>query len=591
MKRLGIVLLATVGFAAMAHAADLPTTKAPAAAPPPNCYASFWTWLNTSASDCPIGAYGITLYGTADLGYGYQEWGTRIDPSSDKNNYGLNKSGNARHWGVTFNGLSTSVLGVKMKEDLAPLGLPGWSLIGLVEAGFNPTSGMLINGPRALSDQNVNSAAGLSTVTINGKKYNIYNDWQSTNFDSSRAGQWDNSQGFIGVSSNTWGTLTFGRTNSLSNDVTSAYDPVASIAFSQVGFSNSFAGFGNTELVRINTALTYRLAIPNVWAFSSIRLAGQAQIGGYNLDNGATQSYYGQAGFDWGNFSFDGVAGYAQNAVSLSTYGGSVTTCGVGNSGISQAYNVWPGAGCYNTNNIVKGTLSNNFGTELTGSYKWDRFKFYDGYIYANLSNPSDAYVGGFSTIANGIFVPAGAVTSTAYLTPAAATAVAAPAYAFNKVLQTVWTGVKYSVPDDWMRGWGSLDLSAGFYYQWQNNFNSNWNTPKVKGVQYAYATPAGCVGTGAFIASVGATGVVGAAGSGSKCAGALDSISFMADWKPVKRVDIYAGVMVQNVYGGLAGGYYNNQFYYNPVTKTILVSQHAFTQNVDPTIGIRIRF
>ena len=64
-----------------------------------------------------------------------------------------------------------------------------------------------------------------------------------------------------------------------------------------------------------------------------------------------------------------------------------------------------------------------------------------------------------------------------------------------------------------------------------------------------------------------------------------------MADWRPVKRIDIYAGIMVQNVYGGLAQGYYNNQFYYNPVNKTILVSQHAFTQNYDPTIGIRIRF
>ena len=75
MKRLGLALLATVGLASLAQAADLPTTKAPAAAPKPNCYASFWTWLNTSASDCPIGAYGITLYGTLDVNYGYQEWG------------------------------------------------------------------------------------------------------------------------------------------------------------------------------------------------------------------------------------------------------------------------------------------------------------------------------------------------------------------------------------------------------------------------------------------------------------------------------------------------------------------------------------
>ena len=93
MKRLAILLLATVGFASLARAADLPTTKAPAAAPKPNCWESVWTWLNTSADDCPIGAYGITLYGTLDVGVGYQEWGAFRNPSADKLNYGLNKSG------------------------------------------------------------------------------------------------------------------------------------------------------------------------------------------------------------------------------------------------------------------------------------------------------------------------------------------------------------------------------------------------------------------------------------------------------------------------------------------------------------------
>jgi hypothetical protein len=211
MKRLAIALVGCLGLVSLAHAADLPTKKEQPAPEKPNCYASLWTWLNTSADDCPIGAYGVILYGTLDVGYGYQEWGTRRGPASDKLNYGLNKSGHERTWQPTFNALSTSVLGLKMKEDLAPLGLPGWSLVGVLEAGFNPYSGMWINGPRALADNNVNNTAGISTVTINGKKYSLYNTWQSTNFDSSRAGQWDNSQGYIGVSSKTWGTLTFGR--------------------------------------------------------------------------------------------------------------------------------------------------------------------------------------------------------------------------------------------------------------------------------------------------------------------------------------------------------------------------------------------
>jgi hypothetical protein len=46
MKRFVVILLATVGLASLAQAADLPTTKPPPPAPPPlNCYASLWAWL------------------------------------------------------------------------------------------------------------------------------------------------------------------------------------------------------------------------------------------------------------------------------------------------------------------------------------------------------------------------------------------------------------------------------------------------------------------------------------------------------------------------------------------------------------------
>jgi hypothetical protein len=55
-------------------------------------------------------------------------------------------------------------------------------------------------------------------------------------------------------------------------------------------------------------------------------------------------------------------------------------------------------------------------------------------------------------------------------------------------------------------------------------------------------------------------------------CVGSRDAISFRADWKPVRRVDIYAGVMVPNVCGGLANGFLN-------------------VQNLDPAAAIRVRF
>jgi hypothetical protein len=80
MKRLGIAIVAA-GIASFAHAADLPTTKVPDKAKP-NCWASVWDWLNTSAADCPIGAYGITLYGTLDLNATYLHEG--VDKSQPR---------------------------------------------------------------------------------------------------------------------------------------------------------------------------------------------------------------------------------------------------------------------------------------------------------------------------------------------------------------------------------------------------------------------------------------------------------------------------------------------------------------------------
>jgi predicted porin len=225
MKKLGIAIIAA-GIASFAHAADLPTTKAPEKAKP-NCFASFWTWFNASASDCPLSAYGITLYGTLDLNATYLHEGVDKSPAADKVNYSIQKNAFESKWLAGYNGLSTSVIGLKMKEDLARVGLPGWSLIGVLEAGVNPYSGMFDNGPRSLAYNNARPAGTFP--------------FQNTNFDGSRAGQWDNSQGYLGISNPVYGTLTFGRTNSLALDVTSAYDPVASSAFSSIGFSASFS--------------------------------------------------------------------------------------------------------------------------------------------------------------------------------------------------------------------------------------------------------------------------------------------------------------------------------------------------------------
>ena len=171
MKRLGMVFLATVGLASLARAADLPTTKGPAAAPPPNWFASLWTYLNSSPADCPLGYAGFTLYATIDVGLGYSTNGAAWSPTYSNGVYSfVGKQSNGSKWLWTPNGINQSVVGIAMKEAIP--WFPGWSLVGSLEAGFDPYSGELVNGQRSL-------------VQNNGKALTL----QSANADSSRDGQ------------------------------------------------------------------------------------------------------------------------------------------------------------------------------------------------------------------------------------------------------------------------------------------------------------------------------------------------------------------------------------------------------------------
>jgi predicted porin len=517
MKKLGIALAIAIASVGAAHAADLPTTKGPPpAAPRPNCFATIWTWLDSSASDCPLSAGPITVYGTIDVGGGYYSSGADRSPVADKMAYQIQKYSNNSRWQGNYNSLSTSVLGLKLKQDLGILGAPGWSLIGVLEAGISPYSGMFNNGPRSLAD---NNARFVNKAPFSG-----------TSLDSSRAGQWDNSQGYIGISNNTYGTLTFGRTNTLVADSLSAYDPVNSIAYSLIGVSSAFPGFGDTETIRPNLAVTYRLTYQN------FRAAFQAGgFGGYRLGNAMDASYQGQVGTDIkmfggtpyaGTFSFDAIGSWVKDAVSLSSFNGSNITC---LSAVNCFINI--NNQFFNPNDVLRATLSNNIGVALLGKYKLNQWQFYGGYLYARLMNPSDAHLNGFETIAEGIFVPGGFFNKGVFTN----NAITANNFNIQRLLQTYWTGVRYAVRPD-------LDVAFGYYFQSQNNFNTTV-----------------CTGTGILISS-------------SKCAGGQQGVSFLVDWRPWKRVDLYAGVMRTSFYGGLAQG-------------------SNFQVNWDPSAGIRVRF
>ena len=199
ITKLGIfaaTILAAAGVlcAVEARAADaVPTNASPAtAASAPKTCAGAWDFIDTN---CQLTWYGITVYGTIDAGVGWQSHGAPFDPRSAVSaSYLIQKQNRSAMWGAAPNALSQSIIGIKGTE---PIG-GNTSLVFALDAGFDPYSFRFSDGP--------------GSVAANaGTPLNL----QSAHADSSRAGQFYNGQGYVGVSSSTYGTLTVFRQNSL----------------------------------------------------------------------------------------------------------------------------------------------------------------------------------------------------------------------------------------------------------------------------------------------------------------------------------------------------------------------------------------
>ena len=498
-----LLLASAAGLLAVgaAQAADLPTKKTPPAAEKPNCYASFWTWLDSTAADCPLSAYGITVYGTIDMGGGYETAATKFNKDySNGVNELINKASNKGAWQGVPNGLSQSNLGVKIKEQVAP----SWFVVGDVNFGFDPYSFQFANGPASLEDNNFYKSSQQDLVSANG--------------DSSRAGGIDNTRAYLGVSNTTFGTLTFGRQYSLTNDASSAYDPFGgAYAFSLIGTSGTVeAGTGETETARYNTSFKYLLN------YNGFRAGAIAQVGGWSEGNGAQAAYQVDLGGDIGGLSVDAIYAYDKDAVKLGTYGG-----------------VPPLPLAPDT---LKATLADVNAGVVGAKYKWQALTLFGGYEYARLSTPSDYshYVGNTYTFNSSWSGYPAVVQTNAFVDP--------------EDLQVLWVGAKYGILSN-------LDAAVGYYHEWQNNFDTKPATNCL-----AFSTQTG----GKNIVTT--SGQIGQGTIKSDCAGHTDVASAMLDWRPVKRVDVYAGLMYSTVNGGFAVGYEHNS-------------------DIDPTIGVRIKF
>jgi predicted porin len=473
-----------LGGAGGAYAADLDTaTKSPVLKAPAVGPAICTNIVDFFTTACQLAWYGVRFYGTIDVGYGYQTngapWNNAYGPGSS---YVVGKPNKGAMWLLSPNGLNQSNIGIQIKE---PLG-GGWSFIGQLEAGFDPYSLNLASGPGALH-QNVGVPLAL----------------QTSSGDAPSQGKFYNNLGYVGVSSDTYGTITVFRQGGLGADAAKAYDPMGgAYAFSAIGFLGAAAGGGDTENKAATTSVKYRVNIGNV------RAAAFAQFGGYDLGNASKGAYQGDLGADFnigrGVLSVDAVGGYAKDAVFEALIG---PTDKFGNPNLIS------------TNQVLTATISDNTSVMALAKYTLDKLQLYAAYAWMQFAPPSDTFANltGFDNIAGDLICASCNIFN--------GTNINNTAYnARDKILQIVWAGAKYSLTD-------SIDVAAAYYHFDQNDY-SNGSASKAGGT-----------------CALAKTAQV-------SCAGTLDAASALIDWKFAPKWDTYVGTMFSQMNGGMDSGF-----------------------------------
>lgn len=352
---------------------------------------------------------GITFYGVVDLGLQYQTHGAA---ASDYIAYStepvIQKNSNDSVTALTSSPLSWSRLGVSGNE---PLG-GDWSGVFRLETYFNPTSGDLSDGLKSLT---LNNGRALTA--------------QGANLDSSVAGQLFGGGAYAGFSSPRFGTLTFGRQQTLLADGIVRYDAIedgqdSGHAFSLLGGSRTTAGGGTTEDTRLDHSLKYT-ATPG-W----LHLGALYQFG--NAGGSANSALQGQLGASFAGASLDAYYAKKYDAISAS----SLTAAQL--AGLASAYSA---------SNSLAATVSDNTAWTLAGSYDLAVVKLFVGYERITFANPRTPLTPGFVDIGGYVLA---SINNTAYTS--------------ERVLQVFWGGLKWRVTSDFY-------LAASYYGYRQGSY------------------------------------------------------------------------------------------------------------------------
>ena len=357
-------------------------------------------------SDDSLTYHGITLYGIVDLGLQYQTHGAPLSDyfpagSSDI----VQPNSNHSTLGVTPSNLSQSRIGLQGVEPL----YADWSAVFKLETFFNPQSGEISDGLKSLVQNN-----GRATAQ------------KTTGLDTSVAGQ-AFQQSYVGLSHKEFGTLTFGRQNTLLADGIAKYDPnYASQAFSVIGLSGTAAGGGDTQDRRLDSSLKY---VANYAQF--VHFGAQYKFSG--ATGSANTVVEANLGVDVAGASIDAYYENAKDAISAAALSAAQVA-------------LLPGLG-FSVDNSLAATVSDNTTFSIMGLYNFGAPKIFAGYEHIRFANPSTPLTAGFDDIGG---YKLAFVNNTAFPT--------------DKILQVYWAGIRYSLTE-------ALDLVGAYYGYHQNSY------------------------------------------------------------------------------------------------------------------------
>jgi len=445
----------------------------------------------------PLTWHGITLYGAYDVGVGWVSHGLPENGYNYEGESLINRNGYQARFVVAPNNLQQTGFGVRGKIQFAP----GWFAVFNASTGINPQSGLLAN-------------ASKTDIINNGLPRGSY----SMAIDGARAGQPFNDEYYGGVSSERYGTLTFGRERSLGTDIMLQYDPAnGSYAFSYIGYNGTMAGGGDTEDSRWDDAVKYKIEFGSAHLEAMYKFAdgnGGCYLPTPTAANPApaftaadctpetahNNAYGGGIGATRRKFSGDLLYQHYNQAISVLN-----PLLGAQSAAPSQSYQnttdsvnqtQMTGGNLIPTDDTLYGIVTDNNAFLSTLKYTGAQFKVYGGFEYIWQNNPHNPLGVGASD--QGGYFLSGVEDNN---------------LDSEKILRIWWTGVKYAVDP-------KTDVTFAWYEQLQNDFR----------------VPQACNASAGFRAS---------------CPGALNEGSLYTDHHFTKRFDGFAGLAYSFVYGG----------------------------------------